>query len=358
MNTDIIVSITLFVGAIALLIIVHELGHFVVARLLGVEIEEFGIGYPPRMLTLFKAGGTIFSLNWLPFGGFVRAKGENNPDVPGGLAAARPWTRIAVLAAGPGANVLAGIVLYAFIFLRVGVPSPGPVEIIEVAPGSPAALAGLQTGDQIVQVEEVTIQDTQTLQETIYANLDTNIAVQFLRDGEPQSVSLVPRSEPPPDEGAMGIVMSNTNPMRPVSIPESLAMGTGAVFEQGRLILSLPSLLLQGAVEPADARLVGYKGMFDIYQNLRETEAETETPAGVGSLFFAASISISLALLNLLPIPALDGGRIAFTLPEIVLRRRIPPMYENLINMVGLALLVLLMIYINIQDFVNPLQIR
>jgi regulator of sigma E protease len=137
-----------------------------------------------------------------------------------------------------------------------------------------------------------------------------------------------------------------------------VALGTGAVFEQSRLILTIPAMLIEGQIQPEEARLVGYKGMFDIYQDLRETETQTTTPAGVGVLFFASSISISLGLLNLLPIPALDGGRILFTLPEIVLGRRIPPAYENLINLVGMAMLLLLVIYINIQDFVNPLEIR
>ncbi len=356
--TNILPSILQFVGAIAALIIIHELGHFVAARLLGIEVEEFGIGFPPRMLTLFEIGGTKYSLNWLPLGGFVRPKGENDPTVPGGLAAASPWVRIAVLVAGPLMNLLAGAVLFALIFIRIGIPTFGPVEVLDVSPGSPAAEAGLLTGDLIVRVNETEIENAGTLQDTIYANLGQSITIHIQRGDQVQVVSLVPRAEPPPNEGAIGIVMNTTGPMRPVSLGESLFLGVGAVYEQSRALLTLPARLIEGSIAAEDARLVGYKGMFDIYQDLRETEVSGGTPAGVGGLFFAASISISLGLLNLLPIPALDGGRIVFTLPEILLRRRIPPAYESLINMVSLAMLLLLMIYINVQDFVNPATFR
>ncbi len=358
MSGDSLLSILQFIGAIAALIFIHELGHFLVARLLGVEIEEFGIGFPPRMVTLFEAGGTKFSLNWLPLGGFVRPKGENDPDVPGGLAAASPWVRIAVLVAGPLMNLLAGAVLFAIIFSRIGIPTFGPVEVLDVSPGSPAEAAGLRIGDLIVKVNETEIDNANVLQETIYNNLGQSITLNIERGGEIQVVSLVPRAEPPPNEGAIGIVMNTTGPMRPVGVGESLVMGVGAVYEQSRSLLTLPARLIEGSIAAEDARLVGYKGMFDIYQGLRETEVSGSTPAGVGGLFFAASISISLGLLNLMPIPALDGGRIVFTLPEILLRRRIPPTYEALINMVSLAMLLLLMIYINVQDFVNPATFR
>ncbi|MGB9639805.1 MAG: site-2 protease family protein, partial [Anaerolineales bacterium] len=100
-----------FIGGIALLIILHEFGHFLAAKLLKVDVEEFGIGFPPRILKLFTAGGTEFTLNWIPLGGFVRIKGENDPDVPGGLAAANPWIRFAVISAGPITNILIGIIL-------------------------------------------------------------------------------------------------------------------------------------------------------------------------------------------------------------------------------------------------------
>ena len=358
MNFDVITSLALFVLAIAALILIHELGHFLVARLFKIEIEEFGIGFPPRAITLFEAGGTKFTLNWLPLGGFVRPKGENDPTVEGGLAAASPWARITVLIAGPAFNIITAIILFAIIFARVGMPSltSGPVEILEVAPDSPAAAAGLLAGDLILQVNETIIDGSQTLQESIQASLGQETTLIVQREGGTEEITLTPRTDPPPDQGAIGIVMRIATDMRPVPPGEAILLGAGAVYEQIRTLITLPASLAQGTVATEDARLVGYKGMFDIYQNLRETEVEAGTPAGVGTLFFAATISVSLGLLNLLPIPALDGGRILFTLPEILFRRRIPPAYESMINVVSLALLLLLMLYINVQDFVNPAE--
>ena len=106
MNANIYIGIIELAAALGALIIIHEFGHFIVSRLFKIEVEEFGIGFPPRMLTLFKAAGTKFTLNWIPLGGFVRPKGENDPEVPGGLAAASPWIRLAVLLAGPLSNLL------------------------------------------------------------------------------------------------------------------------------------------------------------------------------------------------------------------------------------------------------------
>src|SRR5512135_20855 len=109
-----------FILGIAVLIFIHELGHFLAARLLGVEVEEFGIGFPPRAVKLFEHKGTVYSLNWIPLGGFVRPKGENDPDVPGGLAAASPWVRLGVLFAGPFMNLIAGVVLGVMLFYSMG----------------------------------------------------------------------------------------------------------------------------------------------------------------------------------------------------------------------------------------------
>src|SRR4030095_761352 len=135
-------TLILFVHAFAGMVIIHEFGHFIAARLCGIEVEEFGIGLPtPRALTLFTWQGTRFTLNWLPWGGFVRPKGENDPNIPGGLASASPWKRLFVLFAGPLMNLLAAVVIYSIIFNRVGVPDTSKVLIASVTPESPAAAA-------------------------------------------------------------------------------------------------------------------------------------------------------------------------------------------------------------------------
>src|SRR5512138_3190669 len=161
-------NILIFVLVFGGMVIVHELGHFIAARLVKVEVEEFGIGLPtPGAITLFTWQGTRFTLNWLPLGGFVRPKGENDPNIPGGLAAASPWKRLIVLFAGPLMNLLAAVLIYTLIFSRVGVPDTTKVLIASVTPGSPAAAAGFQDGDIFVSGNGKSINSYDTLRAII-----------------------------------------------------------------------------------------------------------------------------------------------------------------------------------------------
>jgi regulator of sigma E protease len=352
MNVSFVVSIFEFVLALVALILVHEFGHFLVSRLLHVEVEEFGIGFPPRITKLFRAWGTDFTLNALPLGGFVRPKGENDPSIEGGLAAASPWVRLAVLFAGPFMNLLVGVILFAIIFSRTGIPDQTRVQVIDVAQGSPAAAAGLKAGDFIIRINNQQINSTTLLQQAIAASLDKPTALYYERNGQVTQVTLTPRSKPPQGQGAIGIVMGN--PTVAVNPLQAIPAGTQAVYSFGRALLALPVQMIRGTALPDSVRFVGFKGMFDIYEQARTSEPTPGTPAGVNLLFFFANITISLGLINLVPFPALDGGRILFTLPEIILRRRIPTQYENLINLVGFGLLILLMLYVNLQDFISP----
>jgi regulator of sigma E protease len=352
MSTDLILGLVEFILAIIALIIIHELGHFIVCRLLHVEVEEFGIGFPPRIKTLFRVWGTDFTLNALPLGGFVRPKGENDPTVEGGLAAASPWVRLAVLFAGPLMNLLVGVLLYAIIFSKLGTPDTTRVQVIDVAPNSPAAVVGLKAGDFIVRINDQVINSTTALQQAVAASLDKTTTLYYERAGQTQQATLVPRSKPPEGQGAIGIVMGN--PTKPVNAIQALPSGVEAVYLHCRAILALPIQLIRGTVSPTESRFVGFKGMFDIYQQARTSEPMPGTPAGINILLFFTNVTISLGLINLFPFPALDGGRILFTLPEIIVRRRIPTQYENVINLVGFGLLILLMLYINLQDFISP----
>lgn len=350
-----IYSILQLVGVLAGLILIHELGHFLAARFFKIEVEEFGIGFPPRMLTLFEAGGTKYTLNWLPFGGFVRPKGENDANVAGGLAAASPWVRLVVYAAGPLMNLLVGILIYTTMFSQIGAPDPTRVQVLDVAINSPAAQAGLQKDDIIIEVDDMGIDDSLTLHNNIYDHLGEEISLTYLRNGNTNTIKLIPRENPPEGEGAIGILMGN--PTVPVSWIEAIPMGATATYNHGMVLLTLPAQVIRGNVSPELARPVGYKGMFDIYQEVREGDLLSDVPANLRILGFINMITISLAILNLLPIPALDGGRILFTLPEIILRRRIPPELENWINLISFTALILLFLYINLLDFTNPVQI-
>lgn len=347
-------TILQFIGVIAALIILHELGHFLAARLFGVEVEEFGIGFPPRIVKLFDFRGTEYTLNWIPLGGFVRPKGENDPEIEGGLAAAKPLVRIAVLFAGPMMNLLAAVVVYAVIFSQLGVPELSVVEVMEIAEQSPAAEAGLLPGDVIQEINGVPVEDSAALRNEIYANLDKEISLEYLRDGISYQTALVPRSDPPENEGAIGIVM--TSPVQDVNWIQALPMGVSATARHSAAVLSLPASLIRGTADEV-GRPVGYKGMYDVFEGAQNQQLLPGTSSQVNVLLFVASITVSLGILNLFPIPALDGGRILFVLPELIAGKRVSQRVQNVVNAVGFISLLLLLIYFNVLDFTSPVQL-
>jgi regulator of sigma E protease len=200
----------------------------------------------------------------------------------------------------------------------------------------------LQVRDLIVKVDDQPVSNVDDLQKMIYDRLGKPTQLTLQRGDQMIDVTLTPRN-PPPEDGAIGIVMGY--PTQPTTWAKAIPTGIVASYEYAKSVLLLPVRIAQGQVSPEEGRPVGYKGMFDIYQQIREP------------LWFFMVISMSLGIFNLFPIPALDGGRILFTLPEIVLRRRIPARYENAIHFVGFAMLLLLLIYINLQDFLNPVQL-
>jgi regulator of sigma E protease len=348
-------DILIFIGAIAALVLIHEGGHFIAARLLKVDVEEFGIGFPPRLVKLFHFKGTDYSINWIPLGGFVRLRGETDPDVPGGFMTAKPIVRIGILLAGPAANILLAVILYAAAFSMVGVPDTSRVLIMNIAPNSPAEQVGLAAGDLLIQINDIQAENIESVQTAVRESLGQDTLIVVNRGGETLEFTLIPRTNPPEGEGAIGIGMGN--PTNPISLLQALPMGFGTVGDMGYSLLTLPVQVAQGAIAPDEARLIGFKGMYDIFQEVKEAETSPTVPPAFNLLAFFAMISTSLGILNLLPIPALDGGRILFTLPELLFGKRIPHRFENAVNAISFMLLLALLVYINLQDFINPIQL-
>ncbi len=351
-----LLSIIQFILVLAGLILLHELGHYLAAKALGIEVEEFGIGFPPRILRLFRAWDTDFTLNWLPFGGFVRAKGEEDPDAPGGLFAAPAWKRILFYLAGPTMNLVIGVLLYVVIFLRMGVAPVGDqVLIVGIAPNSPAEAAGLREGDLILSMNGEPIRSIDHLIEVTRAHLGEEVTMVVQRDAETITVRLTPRVNPPEGEGAIGIMLSN--PLAKIRWQQAIPLGFRTTGEHLKMLVSIPAHLIRKG-QSKDFRLLGYKGMYDLYQSAREADAQPNNPtSGVNLLGFITAITLSLAVLNLFPIPALDGGRILFSLPELFTGKRIPARFEYIVNFVGFILLLWAMFYINLQDFINPVNL-
>jgi regulator of sigma E protease len=325
-----------FLVSIASLILIHEFGHYIAAKMMKIEVEEFGIGFPPRAMKLFKYKETSFTLNWIPLGGFIKPKGESDPNIPNGLASAHPLRRIFVLIAGPFANLLLGAMLFGYIFLQLGEPIEEIVQISGIAENSPALASGLQVNDQITHINGIELFSIDETITTIQKFGHAPIEITLIRSEVVETITVVPSIVEGYDVPTIGVYV--TNPTKEItSWWVALKYGIKDVGNLIKSIFSFPS------------RLIGYKSMYQIYTVVSDNQYNT--------INFFASISISLAAINLLPIPALDGGRILFSLPELFFKKRISPTIENTLNFVSFLLLMSAMIYVNIQDFINPLEI-
>lgn len=356
---NIVLLILQVVVVIGALIFFHELGHFLAARAVGVPVEEFGFGYPPRLAKIAEWQGTEITLNWIPFGGFVRPKGEGDETVEGGMAAAPAWKRLVITLSGPVMNFLIGILLLVVIYSAIGIPASNEAMITQIAAGSPAMEVGFQSGDIILSVNDEPIESIDHLISTVDSNVGEEISITIQRDQDIETLTITPRENPPEGEGAMGVTLSN--PLKPTPLFQSVGYAfeaTGFVIKE---TLMLPVRLIRGSVDPALARPVGYKGIYDIYSQAVEMDQETTLPKAeplpIFTLSIIANISLALGITNLLPIPALDGGRILFTLPELIIKKRIPQEWKNAINTVSFLLLIVLMVVITILDFTNPIII-
>jgi regulator of sigma E protease len=330
------------------LIFIHEFGHFLVGRLTGVQIDEFGLGFPPRLVKLFERGVTAFTLNAIPFGAFVRPAGEDDPSVAGGLAAASKRVRSAVLLGGVGANLVAALIIFAIGF-KLGWPDRVVVRV--VAPASPAETAGLKVGDVVELAKGVRVHQSADLSDITYRNLGQPISMTVIRDGREIPISVTPRTQWPEGQGPMGIEMQ-AEIVSDYSWGQSLRRSLETIGDQAWLLLTLPGKLASGAISASQARPIGIVGLYDL--TARTVAAAQQTSQWVILLQWSGVISTALALGNLLPIPALDGGRLLFVIIEAIRGRRVPAERERAVHAVGFVLLLGLMVYISYLDLVRP----
>ena len=351
-----------FVVILAVLIIIHEIGHFLASKLFSVEVEEFGIGIPPKVLTMFRWRETEFTLNAIPLGGFVRPKGENDPAIEGGLAAAPAWQRIGVYLAGPVMNLLLAILLYAWLAFMFGIADParpGAIVVNTIGENTPAMAAGLQIGDEIVSINDVEIDSTTQSQELTRSNQGVPLDFVILRGSERIELVIIPQKVVTTDAvGAqyeyVGIGVSMGPPIAKANLLTSLVAGFQDTRSHIAALLEFLGRLVTGQLAPSEGGLVGLPGMVRTYEAARNIENTRPSEPRSLSVLFIIELTVSLGLLNLLPLPALDGGRILLALPELLFRRRVPPQVENYINAVGFLLLLGLLIFINIKDALFP----
>ena len=346
-----IVTILAFAVIIIILVLVHELGHFVTAKISGVKVEEFGLGFPPRLLSI-KRGETLYSLNALPLGAFVKMAGEEDPNVPSSLASKSIPKRLLVLSAGSLMNLLLPFLLFSIAFMVPHTAVAEPVVIREVAPGSPAAAAGIQSGDTIISINRKPLDNTGDLSRYIQLNIGNEITMLVRHsDSTTEEVQVIPRWRPPEDEGAVGVSidlevarLNQTIERQAQPFWRAIPMGFGQCIETFVLFKNGIISMFVGAIP---VQLTGPVGIAQLTGEVIEY--------GFSPLLeFAAFISINFGIVNLFPLPALDGGRIIFVLLEWVRRgKRISPRAEGLVHGIGFMLLIAAFLAITLQDIIR-----
>jgi regulator of sigma E protease len=470
LGSDALSAIVAFILVLIPAVLIHELGHFLTAKAVGITVLEFGIFMPPRLLKLFTWRGTEVTLNWLPLGGFVRPLGEDMVRQVGDAAEqedrvearargltnlksvneAKPRERILFMAGGALFNFIAAFVLFAVIALMgipeivggrtniVSVPEDSalaqagllPGDVVEsvngtffddsgqlsellyaadddsmlslsvrraeveepltievpasafagdptfsehpliaaVAEDTPAEQAGLQSGDLVTAFNGEPIARYEVLQELTRQNLGEEISLTLWREGQTIETSLIPRVNPPEGQGAMGIEIGSAllNPalnlvyydgfpqqiMRSQPLDKAIVFGFNQIIEVFNTILSVPAQIIQGTAQGDALRITSPLGISQVGGVFLQESIQRDQPTII--LEFIALINIALGFTNLLPIPALDGGRILFVIIEIIRGRAIAPEREGMVHLVGLVLLLSLMVVVVLNDIINP----
>lgn len=366
--------VLIFLLVLSVLVLIHEFGHFIAARIFGVKADEFGYGFPPRLIGIVKDKGkwhkvsgkdekeyqnTIWSLNWLPLGGFVRIKGENGEEEtikdPDAFHNKPIWQRIIILAAGVAMNWLLAFVLFAGIFtigataILEGVPADAKVEnrevrITNIMLDSPAAKAGLLPGDRVVSVAGVAPETYEKARTAIAEQNDKPFEVQIVRDGQSKKVTV-----------------------NPVYLEEIKKFGIGVgLADVGKIRFRFDrALLYAGETVIGYTRdvIVSFATLIRDLVFLRHVEQDVAGPIGIAVitgqvakqgivplLQFAAILSINLAVVNFLPIPALDGGRVLFLVIEKIRRKAVARKVEARIHQIAFLALIILILLVTIRD--------
>lgn len=348
-------SILIFLLVLSILVIVHELGHFIMARRAGILVEEFGFGLPPRLFGK-KIGETFYSINALPFGGFVRLHGEA-PDEkaanPGrSFSAKSKKTRAGIVIAGVIMNLLLGIACFAIVYSSSGIPRvTQEVKIVEVTAGSPAQVAGIVVGDVIKKVNGGDITSDSEFISLIESQKGKRIILDIQRGEEKnvevKKITIIPREAPPEGEGPLGVVITDTEIYYPPALARpfvGIYYGVKeAIFWGKTVVMGLVTVITSLFAGEVPKDLSGPVGIFAI----------TSEAAKIGTIAlinFIGILSINLAILNILPFPALDGGRLAFIALEGVLGRRVVPKVEAMAHTIGMIILLLLIFAITARD--------
>lgn len=358
-------TLFIFIAVLAVLVLVHELGHFWAARKFGCGVEEFGFGFPPR-ITGWRSpkSGVLYSLNWIPLGGFVKIKGEDGSDRDDSESfGSKPaWQRAIILAAGVTMNfVLAAVVLS--VGFGFGLPTALPDSRAELGPlatirdsqivitlvteNSPAAAAGFHSGDSIIDIDGVQFLTLGEAQEYIAAAANQSMTVTIVRDHEPQDIDVTPVYQADLGRVAVGFGLTRTGI---VSYPWYAApiKGTAAAWNMLVAIVTTFASLLHDLFTGTAAG-VDVSGPVGI----AVVTGQVARMGWAHLLEFMALLSINLAVINVLPFPALDGGRLIFLLVEKIRRQPVNAKIEALVHNIGFGLLMMLIVFVTYRDIVR-----
>lgn len=349
-------TILIFIGLLLVLVLVHEWGHFIVAKKAGCRVEEFGFGFPPRIAGRMWRG-TLYSFNLLPIGGFVKIEGENMDEVNSSItsfASKSALWRIAILCAGVVMNMILAVVILG---IQSGLGSPTVVTdankqhltnimtyVLNVSPESPAALAGIQPFDRIVRYANTHRPNISDIQLDTKKNEGTPVVIEIERGGKHLTLTVTPREYPPENQGALGVTLGETG-LAKVSWWKAPWEGVRRTVDMTLGITSQFALLIQ--------KIVRQEHVGEVLTGPIGIAVYTREAASLGISYFlefAAMISINLAIINILPLPALDGGRVLFVIIEKLIGKRVSSNIESYAHTAGFLILIGLMIAITFQD--------
>lgn len=341
--------VTIIIGLVVLSVILltHELGHFITAKASRVRVEEFGLGFPPRLIS-FKKGETRYSINAIPFGGFNKLTGEEDPKDPRSLAGKKRSVRLLILSAGSLMNILLALILFSVSYMIPYEVMIGQVMVEGVAPSSPAAIAGIEAEDIILSVNDQPTRNNIELHQHITANLgkEINLLIQH-PDSTQESIQVIPRMKPPEGEGAIGVTIETINATTIIQrypLWQVVPLGAARLADTVGLWVDGLVSMFTGKVS---ASVIGPVGLVQL-------SGEVAQFGIIPLLEIAALISLILGIMNLLPLPAIDGGRITLLFLEWVRRgKRISPKKEELIHLIGFAMLMTAILAITYQDIIR-----
>jgi regulator of sigma E protease len=360
-----LVTILVFIVILSILVLIHELGHFLIAKKFGIKVEEFGYGFPPRLFGK-KIGETLYSFNLLPIGGFVKLYGEDEAgggslkksqthehshDLNRAFFAKPAWQKALVVFAGVVMNFVLAVVIISYLFTVKGVAVPTEhIRIVEVVEGSPAARAGIREGDEALSINGKKLTEPKEFIDLTKKSAGKPLKLEVKRGDQLLDLTLTPRTVTPDGEGPLGVAINNIE-VKKYAWYEAPFYGTLEAFKFSWMILSgiggiLFNLVSRGQA-PTD--VAGPVGVAQLVGQAVGISYEAV-------LWVAALLSLNLAVVNVLPIPALDGGRLFFILIEMVFRKKVSAKYETMAHAVGLAVLLALILLITVFDVTRLLS--